>query len=195
MYNCVSLPIWDKQAEARVARLVNGARAKRRRERERETCGWGGRGSMSMRRLDVTELTSQDSHLENQRPAPSALLSHCFPIALFLSALKTGSLFDTFSWIKVPFCFLNVAVVEFLVLFVGIMTCEIAVTFECPCGKDDFLGMHLYCLSTLFLKSIVGETQMERCPGASPPFFGKKSPDSVKWAMMTYVDAGLFISL
>ncbi len=89
MYNCVSLPIWNKQqqqAEARVASLASGARAERLRERERETCGWGGSGgSMSMRRLDVTELTSQDSHLENQRPAPSALLSHCFPIALFLT--------------------------------------------------------------------------------------------------------------
>lgn len=40
---------------------------------------------MSMRRLDVTELTSQDSHLENQRPAPSALLSHCFPFSLTFS--------------------------------------------------------------------------------------------------------------
>lgn len=50
----------------------------------------------------------------------------------------------------------------------------------------------------LFLRSTVGKTQMERCPGAlpqTPPIFVKKSPDSVKWAMMTYVDAGLFISL
>lgn len=48
---------------------------------------------------------------------------------------------------------------------------------------------------SIFERSVVGETQMERCPGVSPRFFRKKSPDSVKWAMMTYVDAGLFISL
>lgn len=40
MYNCVSLPIWNKQheqAEAVVARLASGARAERLRdERERD---------------------------------------------------------------------------------------------------------------------------------------------------------------
>lgn len=107
--------------------------------RERETCGWGGSGgSMSMRRLDVTELTSQDSHLENQRPAPSALLSHCF---LIRPALKMGSLFIPSPGFK---CHLVLSTwmmwnfsrhsfgADFWFIFWPV---RFRWTFECPCKK------------------------------------------------------------
>ncbi len=49
-------------------------------------------------------------------------------------------------------------------------------TFECPCGKRWLYVCifrtlrNFYCLKTRFLRSIIVETQMERCPGVSPPF-------------------------
>ena len=55
-----------------------GLEREKERERERGRAAEREAGGMSMRRLSVSRLTRQDSHLENQRPQPSASLSYCF---------------------------------------------------------------------------------------------------------------------
>ncbi len=83
MYNCVSLPIWNKQqqqAEARVARLASGARAERLRDEERERDLRMGR----QWRQHVNETTRCHwAHQSGQPSGKSKASTICFTFPLF----------------------------------------------------------------------------------------------------------------
>ncbi len=183
MYNCVSLPIWiGINSSSRLKPEWPGWRVVPGRSvwetRERETCEWGGSGgSMSMRRLDVTELTSQDSHLENQRPAPSALLSHCFPIALFLSVHRNYYLLQDLS--AILFCQHGRCGI-FQVILLGRIFClyfdlwDLGELLNALAEKDDcmcvFLGLEfLLFKDSLFKKHHRWDTD-GKVPWCLPPF-------------------------
>ncbi len=143
MYNCVSLPIWNKQqqqAEARVARLVSGARAERLRdERERERDLRMGR----QWRQHVNETTRCHwAHQSGQPSGKSKASTICFTFPLFSHrslSLCPPELIPSPGFkchlVLSTWTMWNFSSHSFWADILFIFSVRFRWTFECPCGK------------------------------------------------------------